>query len=187
METIFIKNMVCDRCKMVVEGELEKFGFKVGKVELGRVEILSGKIEPLKQQLKQRLAELGFELLDKENDVLNELIKAELINFIDEIAFTDENVSGYLSKKLSKEYSYLSKLFSGLNKITLEKYFIKLKIEKAKQLIQEDNLNFSEIAYKLGYNNLSHLSAQFKKEIGLSLSEFKSKNNFHRKSIDKIL
>ena len=187
METIFIKNMVCDRCKMVVKGELEKLSLIVGKVELGKIEILSGQVEPVKQQLKQKLNELGFELLDKESDMLNALIKAELINFLDELAHTEENLSGYLSKKLLKDYSYLSKLFSRLNKVTIEKYFIKLKIEKAKQFIQEDNLNFSEIAYTLGYNNLSHLSAQFKKEVGLSLSDFKSENNFLRKAIDKIL
>lgn len=187
METIFIKNMVCDRCKMVVKGELEKLDLIVGKVQLGRIEILSGQVEPVKQQLKQKLNDLGFELLGNEKDILNELIKAELINFLHENTLTEENVSAYLSKKILKEYSYLSKLFSGLNGITIEKYFIKLKIEKAKQLIQEDNLNFSQIAYVLRYNNLSHLSAQFKKEIGLSLSEFKSKNNFHRKAIDKIL
>lgn len=187
METIFIKNMVCDRCKMVVKAELEKLDLIVGKVELGRIEILSGQVEPLKQQLKQKLNELGFELLGNEKDVLNELIKAELINFLHESAVAQENMSAYLSKKLSKEYSYLSKLFSGLNGITIEKYFIKLKIEKAKQLIQEDNQNFSEIAYTLGYNNLSHLSAQFKKEVGFSLSDFKSQNNFLRKAIDKIL
>src|SRR5690606_4610251 len=150
METIFIKNMVCDHYKMVVKGELEKLDLNVGKVELGRIEILSNQVGPVKQQLKKRLDELGFELLDNEKDVLNELIKAELINFLDENILTEEKVSGHLSKKLSKEYSYLSKLFSGLNKITIEKYFIKLKIEKAKQLIQEDNLNFSEIAYALG-------------------------------------
>ena len=187
METIFIKNMVCDRCKMVVKEVLEKLNLKVGKVELGRIEILSGQVEPVKLQLKQKLSELGFELLDKESDMLNELIKTELINFLGELAHTGENLSGYLSKKLLKDYSYLSKLFSRVNGITIEKYFIKLKIEKAKQLIQEDNLNFSEIAYTLGYNNLSHLSAQFKKEVGLSLSDFKSENNFLRKAIDKIL
>lgn len=187
METIFIKNMVCDRCKMVVKGELEKLNLIVGKVELGRIEILSGQVEPVKQQLKHKLDELGFELLGNEKDILNELIKTELINFLHKNTLTKENLSAYLSKKLSKEYSYLSKLFSGLNGITIEKYFIKLKIEKAKQLIEEDTLNFSEIAYTLGYNNLSHLSAQFKKETGLSLSEFKSKNNFHRKAVDKIL
>ena len=179
--------MVCDRCKMVVKNELEKLQLIVGAIELGRVEVLSKNFESVKPNLKKNLHVLGFELLDNENDVLNELIKTQLINYIEDKSYNEENISDYLSHKLSKDYPSLSNFFSKQNLITIEKYLIKLKIEKAKQLIQENKLNFSEIAYSLGYNNLSHLSTQFKKEIGASLSEFKSKNNYNRKPIDKII
>src|SRR5690606_8699802 len=131
----FIKNMVCDRCKMVVKNELEKLQLIVGAIELGRVEVLSENIESVKPNLKKNLYQLGFELLDNENDILNELIKTHLINFIDQGHHANENISGYLSRKLLKDYPTLSNFFSKQNHITIEKYLIKLKIEKAKQLI----------------------------------------------------
>ncbi|UOB18706.1 helix-turn-helix domain-containing protein [Abyssalbus ytuae] len=188
MEVIFIKNMVCDRCKMVVKDQLENFSLQVGEVNLGEVEILSGDLDAVKTPLKMELRSLGFELLDEKDEVLNEQVKTALINFInEEKIIKEQNISDYLSEKLSLDYHKLSKLFSRSNQVTIEKYFIKLKVEKAKQLIQEDKLNFSEISYALGYSNLSHFSSQFKKEVGINLSEFKSRHVFNRKSLDKIL
>lgn len=188
MKRVFVKNMVCDRCKMVVKNEFEKLNLVVGSVFLGEVEVIAGNFMSVRDILDERLRNFGFKLLDDEFEITNNRIKSSLIDYVETSdVLSNRKLSEYISERLNKDYITLSKLFSKMNGITIEKYLIKLKIEKAKQLIQENKLNFSEIAYLLGYSNLSHLSSQFKKNEKVSLTKYKLTNTSNRKSFDKIL
>ena len=179
--------MVCNRCILVVKQELEKLNLMANSIVLGEIQITK---EPsVKQfvQLKQNLLALGFEVLDDSKKLLIEKIRNVIIQQIHYQPVDDEhNFSEILSKKLHKDYSYLSGLFSDVEGITIEKYIINQKIEKAKELIAYNEMNFNEIAYQLGYSSSSHLSAQFKKITGLTPTHFKKAGDKRRKPIDKI-
>lgn len=184
----FVKNMVCDRCIMVVKDDFEQSGLPVSHITLGKVSLFRDSVTLGEQNiLRNRLETHGFELLKGEGEIVSDMIKTEMLRFLTAGNLNNENLSEYLSKSLHKDYGTLSKLFSRQNSLTIEKYFIKLKIEKARQFIEEGVLNFSEMADKLGYNSLSHLSAQFKKETGYSLSEYKQHPEWRRTGLDKIL
>ncbi|SFU29297.1 AraC-type DNA-binding protein [Pustulibacterium marinum] len=180
----FVKNMVCDRCIMVVKEDFETSGYVVNAIDLGKVAASGNGDETA---VLQKLEKHGFEVLQTEETIISDQIKTELLQFLNNGNLQNEKLSEVISSKLNRDYGVLSKHFSKHNHITIEKYFIKLKLEKAKQYIQENNLNFSEIADVLGYNSLSHLSSQFKKETGLSLSQFKQNPNESRNGLDKIL
>ncbi len=184
---LYVKNMVCNRCILVVKQELEKLNIESRSITLGEVETKAGLSTEKMQQLGNNLAALGFELLDNSRQQLIEKIKNIIIQ---EVHHNDEenhhNYSQILSKALYKDYSYLSSLFSEVEGITIEKYIINQKIEKVKELIIYDELNLSEIAFKLGYSSVSHLSNQFKKVTGLTPSYFKQVGQNKRKPIDKI-
>ncbi|OWW26288.1 hypothetical protein B4Q04_00970 [Zobellia sp. OII3] len=188
MKTVFhIKNMVCDRCKMIVSQSFEALGATLIDVELGAVTVASDKAFD-HGRLRQVLENKGFELMADKTDIVIEQIKAALIDFVDSEKSGDEiNVSVFLSGKLNREYSYLSKLFSRREGISIEKYVINLKTEKAKELIQMNELSFSEIAYALGYKSSSHLARQFKSVTGYSMTEYKNMGNWERKSLDQIV
>jgi len=176
--------MVCDRCKSTVLRELKNLGFAVDSVELGQVKVSAiGEVEMSK--VEAALQKHGFEIILEEIEVLIEEIKIELIKKIENQDHT--NLSAFLNKRFNKSYSALSKLFSKTEGITLEKYEINLKIEKIKELIQLGQLNFSEIAYSLGYNTSGHLARQFKNVTGMSMTEFKNLQKWDRKSIDQIV
>jgi len=182
MMKIFIKNMVCIRCKMVVKSELEKLGLHHMKVDLGEVEILE---EPTQEQivrLSRALNKTGLELLDDNRTVLVEKIKTTIIELIH---YNDEqlkiNLSDYLSNRLKHNYSYLSNLFSEVKGTTIEKFYLAHKIEKVKELLVYDELNLTEIAFKMHYSSVAHLSSQFKKITGLTPSHFK--NLKHKRQI----
>jgi AraC-like DNA-binding protein len=179
--------MVCNRCISAVKQELEKLKFPVTNIALGEVQLAKKPTEKQLTSLKQNLAALGFEVLDDNRKKLIEKIKNIIIEQV-HYSSTDElhNFSEILSKKINKDYSYLSGLFSGVEGITIEKYIIKQKIEKVKELIIYNEMNLSEIAYQLGYSSVAHLSAQFKKVTGLTPSHFKKMGGIHRKSIDHI-
>lgn len=180
--------MVCNRCILVVQQELDKLGIKSGKVTLGEVET-TGDVEKEKlHQLEQNLLALGFEMLDDAKQKLIEKIKNVVIQKIHHAPEEEEhhNFSEILSKALYKDYSYLSSLFSEVEGITIEKYIIQQKIEKVKELIIYDELSLSEIAYQLGYSSVAHLSNQFKKVIGLTPSHFRQVGANKRKPLDKI-
>ncbi|MEJ7768249.1 MAG: AraC family transcriptional regulator [Chitinophagaceae bacterium] len=184
---LYIKNMVCHRCILVVKQELEKLNIPLCNITLGEVEtehaLAPGKIE----QLSNNLSILGFELLDNAKQQLIEKIKNIVIN---QIHYSEEerhlNFSVILSRSLHKDYSYLSNLFSEVEGITIEKYVINQKIEKVKELIIYDQLSLSEIAYKQGYSSVAHLSNQFKKVTGLTPSHFKKVGQNKRKPLDQI-
>lgn len=185
MKTIlYIKNMVCDRCKTAVMRELNALGYHIDSLELGQV-VLDQDTPVEISKLEKILEELGFELLIDETDVLVEEIKIAIINKVENQDHS--NLSTFLSSTFNKSYPILSKLFSLNEGVTIEKYRINLQMEKVKEMIQLGELNFSEIAYSLDYNNSGHLAKQFKHETGMSMTEFKNQRKWDRKSIDDIV
>lgn len=185
---LYIKNMVCDRCKMVVKAELIKLGFNPILVKLGEVEIAENHIERLKQQqLEATLQQFGFELLIDKKQQLTEQIKATIV----ELAHYSQeelkvNLSAFLSEKLGLEYVHLSAVFSEIEHNTIEKYYIQQKIEKVKELLEYGEKSLSEIAYQLNYSSVAHLSAQFKKTTGKTPTEYKLLQTNPRKTLDEI-
>ncbi|MHA6727492.1 helix-turn-helix domain-containing protein [Chryseobacterium sp. A301] len=187
MAQIYIKNMVCDRCILVVQGELEKLGLEAKEVKLGEAELLRELSPDQRKALDASLKPLGFEIIDDKKKQLIEGIKTIII----ELVHTKDNenktnLSTLLSEQLNHDYSYLSNLFSELEKTTIEKYFIAQKIEKVKELLVYDELTLSEIADQLNYSSVAYLSNQFKKITGFSPSEFKKEKTNQRKSLDSI-
>lgn len=187
MADIYIKNMVCNRCVMVVKNEFEKAGMRPEEVSLGMVQL---KEEPTAIQLSdigRRLEDLGFEILDDRNKKLIEQIKNALIKIVQGEELEEHfSLVEFLSKKIPKDYSQLSRLFSEVEGITIEQFFILQKIEKVKELLVYDELTLSEIAWKLGYSSVAHLSAQFRKVTGLTPTTFKKMGIVHRKPIDQV-
>jgi len=188
-KTLLIKNMVCNRCIKVVKEEMEKLSYKVDKIELGEVQISTTKNDFDIGKIKAVLEENGFELLSNRNANIIEQVKILIINFIHHNTsgdLSEINLHNEIVKNSGLSYQYLSSLFSSIEGTTIEKFIIQQKIEKAKELIVYDELNVSEIAYKLGYNSVQHLSNQFKKVTGLSPSYFKRLKSHKRNPIDKV-
>lgn len=171
---LYIKNMVCDRCKMVVKNEIENLGYSLVKVELGEIELNQEITDIQKKDIKLNLEKFGFEVIDDKRSRIIELIKNKLIDLVqNKNADLDKNLSIFLSENLNQDYSKLSNLFSEIEGVSIEKYFINLKIEKVKELIIYDELSFSEIADLLNYSSVAHLSNQFKKITGFTPTHFK--------------
>lgn len=174
--------MVSIRCKMVVKSELDKLGLHYTAVELGEVEVKDKVSKEQLDQLSIALKLTGLELIDDNKKILVEKIKTLIIELIH---YSDEqikiNLSDYLSQKLNHNYTYLSNLFSEVKGTTIEQFYLANKIEKVKELLVYDELNLTEIAWKLHYSSVSHLSNQFKKMTGLTPSHFK--NLKHKKRI----
>jgi AraC-like DNA-binding protein len=183
-ETIYIKNMVCNRCIASVLSIFNAEDYIVESVELGKVVANKGP-ESKVESLNNALTKIGFEIIENETDTLVELIKVKLIHKI-ELGDTAD-LFKILAEELGKTETAISKLFSRHEGVTLEKYTINLKIEKVKEFIQLGQLNFSEIAYSLNYKNSSHLSKQFKSSTGMSMSEYKSLQDWDRKPLDGIV
>lgn len=182
--------MVCDRCKLVVKQELEKLGLHPERVTLGEV-TLPGQITPeVQKKLDSALLDLGFERIDDRKARLIESIKNAVIELIHrgDPANRKFNWSDILSDRLHYEYNYLSNLFSSVEGITLEQYIIRQKIERVKELLFYDELTLSEIAHKMGYSSVAHLSGQFKKVTGFTPSELKKSREIdrNRKPLDHI-
>ncbi len=166
--------MVCIRCKMFVKTELEKLGLPNVKVELGEVDIGENMSEKQHECLKIALLKSGLELMDDKKNVQVEKIKlviAELVHYSGEPLAA--GFSAYLSVKLHHDYSYLSKLFSEVHGVTLERFFVTHKIERVKQLLVFNGFSLTEVANQMNYSSVAHLSAQFKKITGLTASHFK--------------
>ena len=179
--------MVSLRCKMLVRAELEKLNLKHLIVELGEVEIMNELSTETYVELKRNLLQSGLELMDDQRAILVEKIKniiIELVHYTNEIP--KSSFSEYLSEKLNHNYSYLSNLFSEVKGTTIEHFIIIHKIERVKELIIYDELNLSEIAYKLHYSSVAHLSTQFKKITGLTPSFFKSLKNKKRTGLENL-
>lgn len=179
--------MVSNRCKMAVKEELKKLGLHFIVVELGEVEIME-KISPEQRELlKTGLLDSGLELMDDRRSVLIERIKNVIV---DMVHHSDVEVrvkfSHYLSEKLNHDYTYLANLFSEVQGTTIEQFIIAHKIERIKELIIYDELNITEIAWKMNYSSVAHLSNQFKKMTGLTPSHFKQLKNKRRSPIEDI-
>ncbi len=189
-ETVLhIKNMVCPRCIKVVREELQKLGYEVLHIELGQVKLAQSKSGLDVEAIKDVLSKEGFELIEDTKAKLIDSIKTEIISLIQK--YKDEdleklNFSKHLSKTFHKDYNYLSSLFSKTEGITIEHFIILQKIEKAKELLKYGELTLSEIAYRLGYSSVQHLSRQFKQVTGLTASEFKNNMKLPRKFIDSV-
>ena len=184
---LFIKNMVCNRCIMVVKNEFLKAGLKPSEVIMGEVELPNEPNKTILESLSKNLEQLGFEILDTQRQKQIEKIKSLLISLVQSGQIEEHfSISNFLSKKLNKDYSQLSRLFPEVEGITIEQFFILQKIEKVKELLAYDELTLSEIAWKFGYSSVAHLSSQFKKVTGLTPSFFKSIGSKQRKSLDQI-
>lgn len=179
--------MVCSRCILVVDQAFNKTGIKPVKVNLGEVEIPNDTSEIKLRKVGEILESLGFELLDDSRKMVIEKIKSSLIEKVQSGEIEEHfKISDFLTNTLHKEYTGLSRLFSEVEGITIEHFFILQKIEKVKEWLAYGEQNLSEISYRLGYSNLAHLSAQFKKITGLTTSHFKKIGALHRQSLDKV-
>jgi AraC family transcriptional regulator len=187
MESIYIKNMVCSRCIMVVKAELEKLDIQPLNILLGEVQLLNMPAPAKLRQFAARLDELGFEMLDDVKQKQIEKIKSLLIQKAQSGSIEEHfSISNFLVQNIHRDYSHISKLFSSVEGITIEQYFILQKIEKVKELLVYGQMNLSEIAFQLGYSSLSHLSAQFKKVTGLTPGNFKKIGGPLRNTLDKV-
>src|SRR4051812_15696344 len=184
---LYIKNMVCARCKMVVESEFEKLGLQTVSVELGEVELKNTITENQKEALLKNLKVFGFDLIDDKKSKTVEKIKNLIVDLVhhknNELKI---NLSDYLAENLNQDYNSLSNLFSEIENTTIEKYFISQKIEKVKELLVYNELSLSEIADILNYSNVAHLSNQFKKITGFTPTHFKQLKDKKRIEIENL-
>lgn len=179
--------MVCNRCIMVVKSELEKLRISPVSIILGEVTLSGGLSPQQKDALSKKLEGLGFALIDDRRARLIEQIKNAIIELVH---YNNNdlkvNLSDYISDKLHHDYNYISNLFSEIEDTTIEKYFIAQKIERVKELLVYDELTLNEIAFKLNYSSVAHLSSQFKKVTGLTPSHFKQIKTTKRKPLDEV-
>jgi AraC-like DNA-binding protein len=179
--------MVCLRCKMVVKSELEKLGLQYTVIELGEAEIYGELTSEKKTELDIALKKQGLELMDDKKSQLIEKIKIIIIELIHYYDYPLKiNLSDYLTSKLNYDYTYLANLFSEVQGTTIEHFFIYHKIERVKELLVYDELNLKEIAFKLHYSSVAHLSNQFKKITGLTPSHFKQFKHKRRISLENL-
>jgi len=184
---LHIKNMVCNRCIMVVKSELEKFGYQPLNITLGEVLLSNEMNDSEKETFNQHLKTFGFEIIDDRKSRFIGQIKSSIIEIVhQQNSELKSNLSDYLSTKLHHDYTYLSNLFSEVEGTTIEKYFIAQKIEKVKELLVYDELSLSEIAEKLNYSSVAYLSNQFKKVTGLTPTFFKNIKADKRKPLDEV-
>jgi len=183
---LYIKNMVCPRCIMAVKGILADMNIKAAHIQLGEVSLTGDLDNKRLSDFKERLEQIGFELLDNEEKQLIEKIKNIVIHTIRQPMDGHIVFSDILADNLRKDYSYLSKLFSGTEGVTIEHFIIQQKIERVKELLTYNELTLSEIAAEMAYSSVAHLSAQFKKITGLTPSRFKKQGVGLRKSLDSL-
>ncbi|MCB0506978.1 MAG: AraC family transcriptional regulator [Chitinophagales bacterium] len=187
MHTLYIKNMVCNRCIMAVQQEMEKANLNVKFITLGEVVLENAPTTAQQTKIENGLNALGFQLISDKRERIIEKIKNIIIEQV-HIQNNDskQNLSDVLSNTLHYDYTYLSNLFSEIEGTTIEQYFIAQKIEKVKELLVYDELSLSEIAFRLNYSSVAYLSNQFKKVTGLTPSHFKKIRENKRKPLDKV-
>ena len=179
--------MVSRRCTSLVEAELKKIGAKYANVELGMVDLWEDLTFEQSSQLKENLNKSGLELLDDKKSILIEKIKKviiEMIHYSDELPKV--KYSDYLANKMGYDYTYLANTFSEVKGITIQQYIIINKIERVKELLIYDELNLTEIAHKMHYSSVAHLSNQFKKATGLTPSFYKQLKNKRRANLEDL-
>jgi AraC family transcriptional regulator len=187
--TLYVKNMVCDRCVRVVREELQQLKLDVRSVTLGEVVVGGIARELPMKQISTMLTENGFELIKDKKAKTIELLKLAVLKLVRESDDGKERKvkhSEYLSKELGLDYHHLSTLFSSIENITIEQYIILQRVERARELLKYGELTLSEIAYKLGYSSVQHLSNQFKSVTGFTPSSFKKLTGNVRKPLDRV-
>lgn len=184
---LYIKFMVSLRCKMLVQSELEKMGLTCISVDLGMAEIREELSNEQLRIFNNNLKKSGLTLLDDHKKILVEKIKAVIV---DMIHYSDEvpsmNDSDYISQKLNYDYTYLSNTFSEVNGITIQQYIIQNKIEKVKEMLEYNELTITEIAHKLHYSSVAHLSHQFKKVTGHTPTYFKKRKKARERTLEEV-
>ena len=184
---IFIKYMVSIRCKMLVKAELEKLNLRYTTVELGEVNLIEDITAGQRDLLNTALKKSGLELMDDKKAMLIEKIKnviVDMVHYAEEPPLT--KFSAFLSQKLNHDYTYLANLFSEVQGTTIEHFIIMHKIERVKELLVYDELTLTEIAYKMHYSSVAHLSNQFKKITGLTPSHFKQMKNKRFSNLENL-
>lgn len=185
--TLYIKNMVCNRCKEAVKSLFGKLDLPVTRIELGEVEVGNDLPQQTLSRLSDGLRDLGFEMIDDRKGRIIEKIKNVVVNIIHHSDDQPrEKYSELISAQLHYDYSYLSKLFSEVEGVTIEHYIIHQKIEKIKEYIVYDELTLNEISFRMGYSSVAHLSNQFKKVTGMTPSYFKTLRNKNRRPLDEV-
>lgn len=187
--TLHIKNMVCSRCIKVVREELQRHKFDIRSIVLGEA-VIDGEVEPGDlQKIKTVLEQNGFELIEDQRAKTIERVKAAVLKLVRRDAVKEpegKNFSEYIAREVGKDYHLLSALFSSVENITIERFIILQRIERAKELLKYGELTLNEISYALGYSSVQHLSNQFKQITGLSPSHFKKMVGDARISLDKV-
>ncbi len=184
-----IRNMVCNRCIRVVSDELHRLGFQPTDVRLGEVQLPEDLSPTQRESIRSMLSDNGFELLDDKRQKLIEQAKLAIIDLIqhgDERTLSTVVISQYLATKLQSEYTHISTLFSQIEGLTLEKYVILQKTERVKELMMYDEQSISEIAFRLGYSSVHHLSNQFKKVTGMTPTQFRKLQQKPRVALDQV-
>ncbi len=179
--------MVCDRCILVVKQELIQLGLKIQEIRLGEVNIEGTLTDLQLEEISGKFKDLGFELLKDKKEKIVEKVKNKIVELIhhqdDDLKI---NLSQILQDSIGLDYAYISQIFSELEAVTIEKYVIQQRVEKSKELLRYNELTLNEIAQKLHYSSVAHLSAQFKKITGMTPSQYKSSQEHQRISLDKI-
>jgi AraC-like DNA-binding protein len=186
---ILIKNMVCDRCNLAIKDVLADLDLTARSVQLGEVDLGEANLEGEQlEQFREKIEALGFELINDKKTQLIENIKKAVITLVQAPEPAGKvKLSVYLSNRLFHDYTHISNLFSTVEGVTIEQYFINQKIEKTRELLVYDELTLTEIADRLGYSSVAHLSRQFKKITGMTPSQFKHlRDGRQRKSLDKV-
>ena len=183
---LYIKNMVCYRCRIAVEQIFRRNDLAFDHIELGKVYLHETPTADRLSHLRHDLEQVGFELIDDQRSVLIEQIRTAVLDYVGDRALMEKwKLSAYLSDRLAKSYTLLSSAFSAARGMTIERFFILQKVERAKELLIYDELTMSEIAFRLNYSSPAHLSGQFKQVTGLSPSEFKRLGGT-RHSLDQL-
>ncbi|MCF8224796.1 MAG: AraC family transcriptional regulator [Bacteroidales bacterium] len=184
---MYIKNMVCNRCTLTVVGIMENAGYPDADIKLGKVSVKDDIPDEKLRNIDRQLKNVGFEIIDDAKTILIEKIKTLTIEYVYElISESNENFSDFLVSRLNRDYGYLSRLFSSVEGSTIEKHLINMKIERVKEMLVYNQETLSEIAYKLGYSSVAHLSGQFRKVTGFTPSYFKKLGEEKRRSIDEV-
>ncbi len=180
--------MVCDRCRFVVQNILDSLNLAAVSVQLGEVDFGAAEIDTQQlEQFRNKIESVGFELINDKKSRLIAKLRQHVIEFVRKDSLEKVKLSEFLASRLHHDYSYLSKLFSSVEGVTIEHFYISQKIEKTKELLVYDELTLTEISYRLGYSSVAHLSRQFKKITGLTPSHFKQlRDSGRRNSIDKV-
>lgn len=183
---LYIKNMVCDRCKRAVRKVLTDNGLHPTQVELGVADTEEAIGDDLRETLRADLSAQGFELLDDRRWQTIAQVKAAIVRLVQGETHTQQKLSTYLQQELHQDYSALSKLFSEYTSMTIERYYMEQRVERVKELLTYGELTLSEIALRMGYSSVAYLSAQFKTVTGMTPTQFKHLEHHTRRELDKI-